>query len=284
MTLVEVLRRTETWFRERGLPTPRLDAELLLGHVLGLPRMQLYLQYDRPLDEAELSRLRPLVQQRGQRQPLAYLTGTVGFHNIELSVRPGVLVPRPDTETLVEAALQLMRPPDGEPIYVADVGAGSGAVGLAIAAAREDTRVFQTDVAPIPLEVTRENVRRLGLEKRVAVLQGTLLTPIPLDRTIDWVVSNPPYIPSAVIETLQPEVAHHEPRVALDGGRDGLTIVRALIRSARERARKGLLMEIGHDQSNEVARLFEQGGFVDISRHKDLGGHERVISGRIPGV
>lgn len=280
-SLVEVLKRTETWLKERGSPTPRLDAELLVAHVLGLERLQLYLAYDRPLTEPELEALRPLVRRRGNREPVAYIVGHKGFHELDLAVGPGVLVPRPDTETLVEAALSWIGTPT-EPVFVADVGCGSGAVGLSLAHARPAVRVYATDLADAPLATTRANVAALGLSDRVAVLKGNLLEPIPTARPIDWVVSNPPYIPTAVIEGLEPEVSRHEPRLALDGGPDGLDVYRALVPAARARARAGLLLEVGHDQADAVSALLTAAGFTDVTTWKDYGGHRRVVGGRVP--
>lgn len=282
LALLEVLRRTEAFLRERGVESPRLDAELLLAHVLGVDRLRLYVLYDRPFSPEELATLRPLVRRRGDREPLAYVLGHRGFHSLDLVVQPGVLVPRPDTEALVDAALQWIGPPDG-PVYVADVGCGSGAVGLSLAAAQAEVRVYATDLSPAALACTKTNVTRLGLGDRVAVLNGSLLDPIPHGRPLDWVVSNPPYIRSAEIEALQPEVARHEPRLALDGGRDGLAVYVQLVPAARARARKGLLLEVGHDQAPALKALLTQHGFQDVRTWKDLGGIERVVGGRIPG-
>lgn len=280
-TLLEILQRTERWFRDRGVPTPRLDAELLLAHVLRTERLQLYLMYDRPMTDAELEALRPLVKRRGQREPVAWIVGSKGFHRLDLRVHAGVLVPRPDTEVLVDAALGWIGAPEG-PVFVADVGSGSGAVGLAIAASLPTARVYATDVADAALANTRDNVAALGLADRVAVLRGPLLTPIPEARPVDWVVSNPPYIPSDAIDALQPEVSRFEPRLALDGGRDGLAVYRALVPAARARARQGLLVEVGHDQAAAVSALFTDAGFVDVRTWQDFGGHQRVVGGRVP--
>lgn len=279
--LVEVLTKTEAYLRSRGIPSPRFEAEQLLAHALGIERLQIYLQHDRPLGEEELGRLRPMVARRGKREPLAWILGTVGFHALELAVTPGVLVPRPDTETLVEAALAWIPENDDEPVYVADVGCGTGAVGLAIAAARPQVRVFSIDIGEAPLACTRENVKRLGLEQRVAVLRGPLLGPVPPQRPIDWVVSNPPYIPTADLARCEPEVSEWEPKLALDGGGDGLDIYRQLVPEAARRARKGLLLEVGIRQAPHVKRLLDEHGFVDVSTHDDLGGIPRVVTGRL---
>lgn len=281
MELVDVLTRTERYLRSKGITAPRLEAELLLGHVLQLARMKLYLQFDRPMSSAELDRLRPLVARRGHREPLAWILGSVGFHGIDhLIVRPGVLVPRPDSETLVDAALEQIEA--GQPAYVADVGCGSGAIGLAIAVARPEARVYCTDISPEALKTTRDNVAQLDLSKRVAVLEGSLLTPIPQGRPIDWVVSNPPYIPDADIGGLMPEVSQHEPRLALAGGADGLDVYRQLIPEAARRARCGVLVEVGIHQAPGVADLMRRAGLKNLFTKTDLAGIDRVVGGFAP--
>ncbi len=280
-SLVEVLRKTEAFLGARGIPQPRREAELLLGHALGLSRMDVYLQFEKPLSEPELIAVRPLVARRGRREPLHWILGTIGFYeHDDFIVRPGVLVPRPDTEALVIEALKLIPEDSDAPFFVADVGAGTGVVGLSIAAARPAVRLFAVDLSDAALANTRENVAMLGLDKRVAVLQGSLLEPIPDNRNIDIVVSNPPYVASATLDTLEPEVRAHEPRLALDGGTDGLAIYRALIPAAAQRARVGVLVEIGHDQGQAVAELFTQAGLTDVTVHQDLGRRDRVVSGR----
>jgi release factor glutamine methyltransferase len=281
LTLIDVLRRTEAWLRERGVESPRLDAELLLGHVLGLERIKLYLAHDRPMSEDELERLRPLVKRRGLREPLAYVLGSRGFHRIDLLVRPGVLIPRPDTETLVDAALEWIGTP-AETVYVADVGTGTGAVALALASSLPELRVYATDLSPDAVALAKENAARLDLGGRVAVLRGSFLDPIPEQRPIDWVVSNPPYIRTRDIAELAPEVARFEPHLALDGGRDGLDAYHALIPAARRRARKGLLVEVGYDQAADVQQIMRSAGFVSVRTWKDLAGIERVVGGQQP--
>lgn len=284
-TVVEVLKSTTDWLVARGVPLARHDAELLLAHVLGVERLGVYLAHDRPLTDAELEQLRGMVRRRGEREPLAWILGSEGFHRLpsELEVGPGVLVPRPDTEALVEAALAWIGTPEA-PVFVADVGCGSGAIGLALAWALPTARVYAIDRAEAPLATTRRNAARLGLGDRVAVLAGDLLDPVPVHRPIDWVVSNPPYIPTAVLDGLQPEVARYEPREALDGGPDGLDVYRRLVPQARARARQGLLLEVGHDQAEAVSDLLRRAGFSDVTTWKDLGGHTRVVGGRVPAL
>jgi len=278
-TLVQVLERTDRWLAEHGVESSRLEAELLIGHVLGKERLQLYMEFDRPLTEQELARLRPLVRRRGTREPLAWILGERGFHALDLQVDSDVLVPRPDTETLVEAALELIPEGGEEPVYVADIGCGTGAVGLAVAAARPQVRLYAVDLSPAALANTKANVVRLGLKDRVGVLRGDLLDPIPARRPIDWVLSNPPYIPSGDIDGLMPEVSAHEPRLALDGGPDGLDVIRRLVNAAVPRIRQGLLLELGHDQAPAVQELLTRAGLQDVRAWNDLAGIARVVGG-----
>lgn len=279
IALVDVLGRTTDFLRSRGIPSARLDAELLLGFVLGLDRVKVYTNFDRPLTPAELDRLRPLVARRGRREPLAWILGTKGFHAHEFLVTPGVLVPRPDTETLVDQALAWI---EGDPVYVADVGCGSGCIGLTLCLERPGVRLYALDLSPQALACTRANVEKHGLGDRVAVRAGDLLTGVPEGRPLDWVLSNPPYIPTAELAGLAPEVRDHEPRLALDGGADGLAVYRRLVPEARRRARKGLLVEVGAGQAPAVEALFAEAGFVDRVVRKDLAGVDRVVAGRVP--
>lgn len=279
--LVDVLLRTEKWLRGRGIESPRLEAELLLAHVLRIDRLKVYLLHDRPMAEHELEALRPLVARRGQREPLSWILGGRGFHTIDLVIRPGVLDPRPDTEALVDAVLAVIPAEREEPLYVADIGCGSGAVGLAIAHARPCVRLYAVDVDEVALAVTKENIERLGLEKRAGTCRGDLLEGVPAGRPVDWVVSNPPYVSTGEIDGLMPEVARHEPRLALDGGADGLDVYRRLIPMAAARAREGLAVEVGHRQAARVLDLFRRSGLCELRTEADLGGVDRVVMGLV---
>ena len=280
-TVVDVLKKTEAFFRSKGIPSPRLDAELIVGHHLKMDRVTLYLQFDRPLNEQELGPMRADVKRRADREPVAWIIGSKGFWSLDLASHKDVLVPRPDSETLVTAALEII--PMDTPCFVADVGSGTGAIGLAIASERPEVKLFATDVSDAALRCTKTNVEALDLSDRVAVLKGSLLEPIPADRDIDVVVSNPPYIPSSDINGLAPEISKHEPRLALDGGQDGLEIYRELIPAAAARASMAVLVEHGDGQDAAIRAMMEAAGLQDIQSHPDLTGVVRVVSGRTNG-
>jgi release factor glutamine methyltransferase len=254
-------------FEAAGLQTPRLDAQVLLAHVLGVDRSALFLSPGRELTPDEAGRFRDLVTRRWrEREPVAYLVGTKGFRRLELAVDRRVLVPRPETEHLVEAALDL---PAGA--RVVDVGTGSGAVALALKDERPDLRLVATDTSADALDVARANAQRLGLD--VEFLQGDLLEPVR--GAVDAVVSNPPYVGAGA--ELAPEVARHEPVGALFAGDDGLDVVRRLVAQARA---PFLAMEIGAGQAAAVAALCREAGFAAVDVVRDLAGIERVVVAR----
>lgn len=276
-TVKELLDRTTTYFRERGIPSPRLETELILGHVLGVDRVGVYLLFDRPLTDPEVEKVRGLVRRRAAREPLAWVLGKKEFYGRDFVVGPGVLVPRPDTETLIESALAVLG--DADPLYVADVGSGTGCIGLTLCLERPGLRLYAVDRSPEALACTRANVEAHQLGSRVAVIPGDLLGSIPPARPVDWVVSNPPYIPTDDLAGLEPEVRDHEPRLALDGGSDGLVVYRRLIPAAAARARSGVIVEVGQGQAAAVAAMMTAAG-LEVDIHKDLGGVERVVRGR----
>jgi release factor glutamine methyltransferase len=276
IALAEVLRRSTQYLEDRGSPTARLDAELLLAHGLGVSRIELYTGHDRPLSESELEVCRELVRRRGDREPVAYIVGTRGFRHLDLKVDSCVLVPRPETELVVDRCLELLR--GVEQPAVLDVGTGSGAIALAIASELPAARVTATDISPAALDVAWANAVALGLA--VEVRRGDLLDGLD-DRRFDLIVSNPPYVSEQEIEDLEPEVAVHEPRLATVAG-DGLDAYRRLLPDAREHLAEGgwLVLECGAGQaawlSGELGRLGY--GSIDIAR--DLAGTERVVSAR----
>jgi release factor glutamine methyltransferase len=276
-TILDVLNWTTARFKERGMASPRLDAELLAAHAFGLSRVQLYTQFDRPLLADELAAYRELVRRRQGGEPVAYIVGRKEFWSLDLAVDDRVLIPRPDTEAAVEEALSLL---GDDARSVADVGTGSGAIALALAKARPGLAVFAGDISGGALEVARANAERLALA--VTFVEGHLLEPLASHGPFDLIVANLPYIPAADVEGLAPEV-RSEPRLALvGGGNDGLDVVRALIARASDALRPGgaLVLEIGAGQADATAALCEAAGLVDVRRRRDLGDIERVVSAR----
>lgn len=276
-TLLEVLDWTRGHFEAKGLASPRLDAEVLLAHVLNTERVMLYARFDQPMGAEELAEMRGLVARRAAGAPVAHLVGRREFWSLDLEVTPAVLVPRPETEVLVEVARR--RAPDAE--RVIDVGVGSGACLLALLGELPRARGFGTEISPEAAELARRNAARAGLSDRARVVEGHLLEPLPLEaRPADVIVANLPYIPSADIAGLAPEVRDHEPRLALDGGADGLELIRALIPAAHAALASGglLALESAPDQPPELERLLTAEGFHEVEVTKDLAGLERITS------
>lgn len=269
-------------FRARGIENPRLDAELLVAHALHVDRMRVILDAARPLEGDELHKLRELVKRRRAHEPVAYLRGEREFYGLRFRVDGRVLIPRPDTETLVDVALARTRHVSMSTRMV-DLCTGSGCVAIAIARQRPTACVFATDVSPGAIEVARDNAQRLGAYN-VAFGVGDLFAPVG-ERRFDVVTANPPYIASAEIPTLQSDIKDFEPRVALDGGADGLDVVRRIVAEAPARLVPGgvLALEIGAGQADATAELLRASGFVDVRADRDIARIERVVSGVVAG-
>ncbi len=277
-TVLDLLRWTTEHFRERGIDTPRLDAECLLAHALGCDRLRLYLEFDKPILERERAQFRSLVRARGrERVPVAQLTGQREFWSLPLRVSPQVLIPRPDTETLVAAALDLL-PEPAAPVRVLDLGTGSGAVALAIAQERPRARIVATDRSPEALKIAQQNAETLGMAARIDFLRGDWCA--PLAAGFDCVVANPPYLAEAERGGLAPELAH-EPASALFAGPTGLEVLELLSREvpALLTERGGLAFELAPGQAKQVQAWLEQAGLT-TAVHRDLAGRARVVSGR----
>ncbi|MFN8224022.1 MAG: peptide chain release factor N(5)-glutamine methyltransferase [Gaiellales bacterium] len=273
MTIGEVIRRATEHLGARGSETPRLDAELILAKALGLERIELYMHHDRPLLAEELEQARELVARRSRREPLQYILGEWGFRRLTLRVDARALIPRPETEVLVERALALIADL-GEP-EVLDVGTGSGAVALAIADEHPGARVTGLDVSAEALALAAENAAATGLE--VALAHGDFLVGLPAGPW-DLVVSNPPYVLAADRETLQPEVREHEPAVALFADDSYAALVPCAARALRPGG--ALVVEVGDGQAGDVAVLFERSGLGEIAITRDLSGRDRIVEGR----
>ncbi|MBX3470319.1 MAG: peptide chain release factor N(5)-glutamine methyltransferase [Planctomycetes bacterium] len=280
----DVLAAAAGWLAGQGVADDeaRLDAELLLAHTLRLRRLDLYLDHDRPLDEAERERFRGLMRRRGEgREPVAYLLGERGFYGLTLNVGPGVLVPRPETEHLVEVGLEALRAAGPAPTFV-DVGTGSGCVALALLREHAPARGLGVDRAPDALAFAVRNARDLGLADRLVLARGDLLGAVR-PASVDLVVSNPPYVTPDEAGLLALEVARWEPRGALFDA-PGLPLTAALARQARAALRPGgtLAVETGQGKAALVRGLLEQAGLVEVRTVQDLAGIERIVAGRAP--
>lgn len=275
-TIGRLLQWSEGFFRDKGIETPRLDAEVLLSHVLEKPRIYLYVHYDQPLDPDELAAYRGFVRRRAARDPVAYLLGEREFMGLTFRVSPAVLVPQPDTETLVGEAEKRLRGTPGA--RIADVGTGSGAIALSLLYMLPNLTAAAVDVSPAALEVARENAARLSLSDRVTFYEGDLLAPL-LGQTFDAILSNPPYIPRKDIAALSPEV-RAEPHVALDGGADGLDFYRRLTREAAALLRPGgfLAVEAGQGEAAAISAMARANGWTEVDIVQDLAGIDRVVT------
>ena len=300
MTIIDTIRRGADYLAERGVESPRLQVELLMAHVLKLPRLKLYLQFDRVLTEAETAVLRDLVRRRGQRVPLQHLTGSAAFLGLDLHVSSDVLVPRPETETLAQLAQQRLdaliasRPAGGNPIACLDFGTGSGCLILSLAT---HLRSSETETRPeVVLHALDRSAAALDMARRNAI---AVAAPVPVEFHLgdgfaalspglrfDLIVSNPPYIPTAEVETLDPEVRDHDPRLALDGGADGLDFYRRLATEGPAWIKPGgwMLLELGDGQAESAGALLGAQGWLIESVEKDLSDRERVLIVRRPGA
>ena len=276
-TIGVLVQLTKQYFQERGIENPRLDAEVLLCHVMNLERIDLYVRFDQPLEEQELSSYRDLVRRRSGGEPIAYLLGEKEFMGHTFKVSPAVLIPRPDTEILVEAAVnRLAEYP--EPRFL-DIGVGSGAILLSVLKAIPYAKGIGVDLSPDALLIAKENATTLGVSHRAGFLLGDTLAPIG-DRKVQGILSNPPYIPTRDMGTLQKEVKL-EPKLALDGGLDGLNIYRKLLLDGKNYLLPGgfLMMEMGIYQAEPVTKIALEMGWIELEPpRKDYGGIERVVT------
>lgn len=285
MTILELLAKSTPWLAGKGSESAKADAEILLAKVLGIRRIDLYLRFEQPVSTAEQDRFRELMRRRAAGEPVAYLTGTKGFHDFDVEVGPGVLVPRPETETLVDLALArggAPRPVGAPPLRIVDVGTGSGCIAIALARGLPDSDVTAIERSPEALAIARRNIAALAAD-RVRLLEGDGFAPVQ-GETFDLVVSNPPYIAESERASLPRDVRDFEPAGALFGGLDGLSVIRAWSAGAFAHLSPGgwALFEVGSTQGAAASDIFREAGFTDVTVSKDLGGLDRVVSGRRP--
>jgi release factor glutamine methyltransferase len=284
-TVARVLRWASQDLSRRGVSdSARLDVELLLAHALGIDRVKLIVESERPLASSELTAFREFLRRRRRCEPVAYILGEREFYGLRFSVNRHVLIPRPDTETLVEVALARTRERHlhGRAL---DVCTGSGCVAIAFAKERPTWQVTGSDISNDALEVARHNALRLGAIWNVDFLHSDLLSDIDREARFDLITANPPYIPEGDLQTLSPDIRDHEPTCALIGGPDGLALLRRLVRAAPELLAPGgmLALEVGAGQAARVAKGLSSCGFSEVEQAQDYGGIERVVSGRWSG-
>jgi release factor glutamine methyltransferase len=280
-TILGLLKWTTSHFQTKKIEDARADAEILLAHCLRLQRIDLYLRHDQPLNREELRRFKALVKRRSRREPTAYIIGQREFWSLTFSVSPDVLIPRPETECLVEVALKILNSvPNDEAKRVLELGTGSGAITVALASERPNDWFLATDASFPALQLARQNARKLLPLAKIEWLAGNWLEPMGNKGLLfDLILSNPPYVRRADIRGLAPEIQVFEPRSALDGGPDGLDSVRQIITSAHRFLKPGgsLLLEIGYDQKSNVQMIAKACGHYDrIDFGQDYGGHDRV--------
>ncbi|MDR1702713.1 MAG: peptide chain release factor N(5)-glutamine methyltransferase [Sporomusaceae bacterium] len=279
-TIGKILNWTRQYFEEKGIENPRLDAEVLLAHILKKDRLYLYTHFDQPLDPSELSEFRNLVRARANRLPVAYALGFKEFMGLNLQVDPNVLIPRPDTEILVETACNLLK--EVKEPQILDLGTGSGAIIVSLLAALKDAAGVAVDISPAALKIAQANAARHNVLTRLEFACGDLFGPLaeisPAPRAFDAILANPPYIPAADLASLSPEV-RQEPQLALNGGADGLDFYRRLLRDAKDylHADGFLAVEIGIGQAPQIEALSKDTGFVLQQIVKDYSNIDRVL-------
>ena len=301
VTVLEVIQKSAEFLARKNVDSPRLQTELLLAHLLKLPRMKLYLNFDRTLSDAELDAVRALVKRRGQREPLQHIVGSTSFCGLEMAVNRNVLVPRPETELLAEAGWDFLNSLRGcrreaaqtEPIAIdqslrtlavtaLDFGTGSGCIAIALAVKCPGARIMALDASAVALAVAKQNADRNGVSERIEFFRGDGFAALPSGFRFDLLVSNPPYIPSAEIATLQTEVRDFDPHGALDGGPDGLDFYRLLAAQAGPWLQPGgkIMLEFGDGQAAAIRKFFAAPGWSVEAVQMDYTQRDRILIAR----
>jgi len=280
-TILKTIEWLTDYLQGKDVPEARLNAEHLIAHSLKISRMDLYLQFDRLLKKDELAELKPLIERRAKREPLQYILGTQPFRKVDIKVRPGVLIPRPETEIVVEEVLKSIS--NEASIEILELGVGSGAIVAAIASERENVQITATEISPEALAIAKENTAPYN--ERITLLEGDLFEPVE-DKSFDLIVSNPPYMRDDEWPTLEPEVRDYEPLTALKAGKDGLDFYRRIINDSGKHLNPGglLIMELGDGQGEAVQKLINETSHLeDVVITKDLADKDRVIRAILRG-
>jgi release factor glutamine methyltransferase len=282
VTVLEAIQKSSDFLGKKSVESPRLQTELLLAHLLKLPRMKLYLNFDRVLTATETDSLRELVKRRGLREPLQHITGTTSFCGYEIAVNRQVLIPRPETELLAEAGWKFLAEAKLEQPAALDLCTGSGCIAIALAAKCPAAKVVATDISPEALGLARENAARNAVVERIEFRLGDGFAALAPGQMFDLIVSNPPYIASEEIATLEPEVRDFDPRLALDGGTDGLDFYRRVAREAKPFLKAGgrTMVEFGDGQADDLKRLFAGENWIVEAVQEDYSQRARILIAR----
>jgi release factor glutamine methyltransferase len=281
VTVLEVIQRSTEFLKNKGVDSPRLQTELLLAHLLKMPRMQLYLNFERKLSETEVDEFRKLIKRRGQREPLQHIVGSVCFCGLELTVNQHVLIPRPETELLAERGWTFLNSLNVQhsTLSALDLGTGSGCLAIALAIHCPAAQLFATDISADSLELAGKNARRHNALDRIRFLQGDAFAAFESPRAFDLIISNPPYIPTDEIQALQAEVREHDPRQALDGGPDGLVFYRRIATEAAPFLKSGgkIMLEFGDGQAGSIREIFESQKWIVEAIVEDYTQRPRIL-------
>ena len=282
MTVLEAIQKSADFLGKKNVESPRLQTELLLSHFLKLPRMKLYLNFERVLTPSETDALRELIKRRSQREPLQHIVGSTSFCGFEIAVNRHALVPRPETEMLAELGWQFLSSINSQPSAALDFGTGTGCIAIAIAAKCPNAKILATDISADALTLAKENAVKNNLAEQIEVLQGDGFTALPNNIRFDLIISNPPYIPSAEIATLQPEVRDFDPRTALDGGVDGLDFYRKLAAEAKPFLKSDgkIMLEFGDGQADVIRTIFENEKWIVEAVKEDYSQRARILIAR----
>jgi release factor glutamine methyltransferase len=282
VTVLEVIQRSANFLEQKEVEAPRLQIELMLAHALGLPRLKLYLNFERVLNETELNRVREMVKRRANREPLQHILGSTSFCGLEIKCSRAALVPRPETELLAERGWQFLSTLNSPVSTALDFGTGTGCIAIALAIKAPQAVVHALDISAEALALARENAAKSNCTDRVAFHEGDGFAALPSGLQFDLIVSNPPYIAAEEIDTLQQEVRDFDPRLALDGGRDGLDFYRRISKEAPPFLRPGgkLMAEFGDGQAEEVKKIFSDENWIVEEIVADYSSRARILIAR----
>jgi release factor glutamine methyltransferase len=283
VTVLEAIQKSADFLAKKGVESPRLQTELLLAYLLKMPRMNLYLNFERILTPVETDVLRELVKRRGRREPLQYITGSTSFCGLEMAVNRHALVPRPETELLAELGWQFLSTFNSQPSTALDLGTGTGCIAITLAVKCPNAKITATDISADALALAKENAARNGVPERIVFLQGDGFAAFAADARFDLIISNPPYIPSAEIATLQPEVRDFDPCAALDGGVDGLDFYRRFSAQAKPFLKPDgkIMLEFGDGQAEAIRKIFEAEKWIVEAMKEDYSQRARILIAKL---